>query len=115
MRFAYTESLNMSTVRLDMGADYRSTNKPPRVLRNNDGSWKKYIIEIYLFDEIGQYTYMYRMFTSFVHNKPISKNGLGHVPYKQHLLSKVVNSTRGYQKVLSLRHFPHSDSTMLHT
>ena len=23
--------------------------------------------------------------------------------------------TRGYQKVLSLRHFPHSDSTMLHT
>ena len=24
-------------------------------------------------------------------------------------------STRGYQKVLSLRHFPHSDSTMLHT
>ena len=29
-------------------------------------------------------------------------------------LWKGVN-TRGYQKVLSLRHFPHSDSTMLHT
>ena len=28
----------------------------------------------------------------------------------------VINQhTRGYQKVLSLRHFPHSDSTMLHT
>ena len=26
-----------------------------------------------------------------------------------------LKSTRGYQKVLSLRHFPHSDSTMLHT
>ena len=26
-----------------------------------------------------------------------------------------VQYTRGYQKVLSLRHFPHSDSTMLHT
>ena len=25
------------------------------------------------------------------------------------------DGTRGYQKVLSLRHFPHSDSTMLHT
>ena len=25
------------------------------------------------------------------------------------------HGTRGYQKVLSLRHFPHSDSTMLHT
>ena len=64
----------------------------PRVLKNNDGSWKKYIIEIYLFDEICQYAYMYRMFTRFVHNKPVLKNGLRHVPYKQHLLSKVVNS-----------------------
>ena len=27
----------------------------------------------------------------------------------------VCYDTRGYQKVLSLRHFPHSDSTMLHT
>ena len=26
-----------------------------------------------------------------------------------------IHDTRGYQKVLSLRHFPHSDSTMLHT
>ena len=26
-----------------------------------------------------------------------------------------IQRTRGYQKVLSLRHFPHSDSTMLHT
>ena len=30
-------------------------------------------------------------------------------------LLKVREHTRGYQKVLSLRHFPHSDSTMLHT
>ena len=27
----------------------------------------------------------------------------------------IILFTRGYQKVLSLRHFPHSDSTMLHT
>ena len=27
----------------------------------------------------------------------------------------IIVCTRGYQKVLSLRHFPHSDSTMLHT
>ena len=27
----------------------------------------------------------------------------------------LISNTRGYQKVLSLRHFPHSDSTMLHT
>ena len=29
--------------------------------------------------------------------------------------SDEIEGTRGYQKVLSLRHFPHSDSTMLHT
>ena len=31
------------------------------------------------------------------------------------IFSFFTNTTRGYQKVLSLRHFPHSDSTMLHT
>ena len=30
-------------------------------------------------------------------------------------ISNFIIHTRGYQKVLSLRHFPHSDSTMLHT
>ena len=33
--------------------------------------------------------------------------------FKESLTNDFV--TRGYQKVLSLRHFPHSDSTMLHT
>ena len=43
----------------------------PRVLRNNDESWKKYIIKIYLFNEICQYVNKYKMFTRFVHNKSI--------------------------------------------
>ena len=35
--------------------------------------------------------------------------------YQHTLATYIYRHTRGYQKVLSLRHFPHSDSTMLHT